>query len=152
MAKTQDYTAMMKDFFGNMPAAMPMDTKFVEEMFKTQTVLAEKMSAVAIDAAQKSTDLSAKWAQDALTKLSAMSKAKAEPADYAKSVTDFVQTSAQSAAEHMAAFAEIAKKVQTETLELMLAAGKDVSEDVSAAAKKATADVTAAAKKAAAAR
>ncbi|MFT5742861.1 MAG: hypothetical protein ACI86S_000923 [Paracoccaceae bacterium] len=43
----------------------------------------------------------------------------------------------------------MAKKVQTETLELLMAAGKDMSEDMSTVAKKATADVTAAAKKAA---
>jgi hypothetical protein len=148
MAKTQDMTAMMKDFMG----AMPMDMKFAEGMFKTQSAFAEKMSAVAIDAAQKSTDLTAKWMHDTLAKVSGLAKAKAEPADYAKSMTDFVQASSQSAAEHMAAFAEIAKKVQTETLELMLAAGKEVSEDVSEAAKKATAEVSAVAKKAAAAR
>lgn len=143
MAKTQDYTAMFKDMMG----AFPVDTKALENMMKSQSTLTEKMSAVAIDAATKSTDLSAKWTQDTLAKMSAMTKAKAEPADYAKSMTDFLQASAESAAEHMAAFAEIAKKLQTETLELMLAAGKDMSEDVTAAAKKATAEVTAAAKK-----
>ena len=147
MAKTQDFGAMFKDVMG----AFPVDTKSMENMFKSQTALTEKMSAVAIDAAQKSTELSAKWAQDTLAKLSAMSKAKAEPADYTKSMTDFFSATAEAAAEHMAAFAEIAKKVQTETLELMLAAGKDMSEDVTAATKKATADVTAAAKKATAA-
>ena len=47
----------------------------------------------------------------------------------------------------MAAFAEVAKKVQMETVELMLAAGKDLSEDATAAVKKATAEVTSAAKK-----
>jgi hypothetical protein len=146
MAKTQDYTAIFKDMMG----AFPVDTKGMEGMFKSQTAMTEKMSAVAIDAAQKSTDLSAKWAQDTLSKLSAMASTKTEPADYAKTMTDFMSTTAESAAEHMAAFAEIAKKVQTETLELMLAAGKDVSEDMTAAAKKATAEVTAAAKKAAA--
>jgi hypothetical protein len=45
------------------------------------------MSAVAIEAAQKSTELSAKWMQDSLSKLSNVTTAKAEPADYAKSVT-----------------------------------------------------------------
>ena len=48
----------------------------------------------------------------------------------------------------MAAFAEIAKKVQMDTVELMMAAGKDITEDASAAVQKATKDVTAAAKKA----
>ena len=55
------------------------------------------------------------------------------------------------AAENMAAFAEVAKKVQMETVELMLAAGKEASEDATNAVKKATADVTSVAKKAAAA-
>jgi len=68
-----------------------------------------------------------------------MSKAKAEPADYAQAMTDFASTSAEAAAENMAAFAEIAKKVQTQTMELVLAAGKDMSEDMTAAAKKAAA-------------
>ena len=143
-AKTQDFSAMLKDMMG----AFPVDTKAMEDAFKTQTTLSEKLSAVSIDAAQKSTELSAKWAQDTLSKMTELSKSKAEPADYAKSMTDFASASAEAAAEHMAAFAEIAKKVQTETLELMMAAGKDMSEDMTAAAKKATSDVTAAAKKA----
>ncbi|HBM59351.1 MAG TPA: phasin, PhaP, partial [Citreicella sp.] len=45
-------------------------------------------------------------------------------------------------------FAEIAKKVQMDTVELMMAAGKDFSEDASAAMKKATDDMGTAAKKA----
>jgi len=147
-AKTQDFTAVMKDMMG----AFPVDTKAMEDAFKTQTSLSEKLSGVTIDAAQKSTELSAKWAQDTLTKMTDLSKAKTEPADYAKSMTDFASASAEAAAEHMAAFAEIAKKVQTETLELMMAAGKDMSEDMTAAAKKATDDMTAVAKKAATAK
>lgn len=144
--KTQDFTAVMKDMMG----AFPVDTKAMEDAYKTQTTLAEKLSAVSISAAKDSADLSAKWTQETLAKLTDMTKAKSEPADYAKAVTDFASASAESAAEHMAAFAEIAKKVQTETLELMMAAGKDISEDVTKAAKKATDEMTAAAKKAAA--
>jgi len=147
-AKTQDFTAVFKDMMG----AFPVDTKAMEEAFKTQTTFAEKMSAVAIDAAQKSTDLSAKWTQDTLSKLTALTTAKAEMADYAKSVTEFASSFAESSAEHVAAFAEIAKKVQTETMELMLAAGKDMTEDMTAAAKKATEEMSSAAKKAAAAK
>jgi hypothetical protein len=48
----------------------------------------------------------------------------------------------------MAAFAEIAKKVQTQTLELMMVAGKDMSEDMTNAAKKASDEMATAAKKA----
>jgi hypothetical protein len=147
-AKTQDITSMMKDMMG----AFPVDTKAMEEAFKTQTTLAEKLSAVSIDAARTSTELSAKWMSDTLVKMTEMTKAKSEPADYAKAMTDFASASAESAAEHMAAYAEIAKKVQTETMELMLAAGKDMTEDMTAAAKKATEEMSSAAKKAAAAK
>ncbi|OUD09287.1 Phasin [Marivivens niveibacter] len=144
MATATDFTAVFKDMMGS----FPVDTKSMEDAYKTQTDLAEKMSAVAIDAAKKSTDLSAKWTQDTLAKLTEMSKAKSEPADYAKSITDFATASAETAAEHMAAFAEIAKKVQTESIELMMAAGKAAGEDMTAAAKKATETATATAKKA----
>ncbi|MCC7320714.1 MAG: phasin family protein [Rubellimicrobium sp.] len=145
MAKTQDVNSMMKDAM----SAFPVDSKAFETMFKSQSALAEKVSAVAIDAAQKSTEISHRWMQETLGKFATITTAKTEPADYAKSVGDFVQTSAQTAAEHMAAFAEIAKKAQSETVELMLAAGKTLSDDVSAAARKATTEVTSAARKAA---
>jgi hypothetical protein len=146
MAKSQDFTAVFKDMMG----AFPVDTKAVEDAYKSQATLAEKMSAVALDAANKSTELSAKWTSETLSKMQGVSAAKAEPADYTKSMTDFAAASAESAAEHMAAFAEIAKKVQTQTMELVMASGKDMSDDMTAAAKKATTDATAAVKKAAA--
>ena len=50
-------------------------------------------------------------------------------------------------AESLAAFAEVAKKVQMETVELMLAAGKELGSDASKAVKKAAAEVSAAAEK-----
>lgn len=146
MAKTQDFTAMMKDMFG----AFPMDTKAMEDAFKSSAALNEKLAAVALGAAEQSADLSTKWTKDTLTKLGAMSKVQGEPADYAKAATDFASASAEVAAENMAAFAEIAKKAQTETVELLMAAGKDMSEEATAAVKKATEEVTTAAKKAAA--
>ncbi len=148
MAKAQDFTAVMKDMMG----AFPVDTKAMEDAFKTTATLNEKMSGVALEAAEKSAELSSKWTKDTLTKLADMSKAKTEPADYAKAMTDFASSSAEVAAENMAAFAEIAKKVQMETVELMMAAGKDFQEDATAAVKKAANDATTAVKKAAAAK
>ena len=147
MTKTQDMTAMMKDMMG----AFPVDTKAMEDAFKTSATMSEKLSGVALEAAGKSTEISTKWTQDTLAKLADMSKAKAEPADYAKAMTDFASAQAEVAAENMAAFAEVAKKVQMDTVELLMAAGKDFSEDATAAVKKATDELTATAKKATAA-
>lgn len=140
----QDFTAIFKDMTGT----FPVDTKAMEEQLKNQTAVAEKMSAVALDAAGKSAELSAKWTKETIAKMEGIASTKTEPADYAKAMTDFASASAESAAEHMSAFAEIAKKVQTQTMELFMAAGKDMSEDMNAAAKKATSEVTTAAKKA----
>ncbi|SDD14812.1 phasin, PhaP [Ruegeria marina] len=148
MAKAQDFSAIMKDMMG----AFPVDTKAMEDAFKSTAALNEKLSGVALEAAEKSAEISSKWTKETLAKLSEMSKAKAEPADYAKAMTDFASASAEVAAENMAAFAEVAKKVQMDTVELLMAAGKDITEDATAAVKKATNEVTAAAKKAAAAK
>ena len=147
MTKTTDFTKMFQDFV----SSFPVDASAMQNAFKTQAAFGEKLTAVALAAAEKSTEVSSKWAKDTIAKMAAASKAKAEPADYTKAVSDFATATAEMAAENLAAFAEIAKKVQMETVELMLAAGKDASEEATAAVKKATADVTAAAKKAAAA-
>ena len=144
MTKTPDIAAMMKDVMGS----FPVDTSAMSDAFKSTATLNEKLSGVALTAAEKSAEISNKWTKDTLAKLSDMSKVKQEPADYAKAMTEFTSASAEVAAEHMAAFAEIAKKVQMDTVELMMAAGKDMSEEATAAVKKATADATAASKKA----
>jgi len=146
MAKTQDFSAIMKDMMG----AFPVDTKAMDDAFKTTATLNEKLSAVSVDAAEKSAELSTAWAKDTLANFADFAKVKAEPADYAKAMTGMASASAESAAEHVASFAEIAKKVQLETVELMMAAGKNVSEETTAAVKKATTEATAAVKKAAA--
>ena len=157
MAKTQDYTAALKDIMGS----FPIDTTAFDGAFKSQAALTEKLSNVALNAAEKSTEISTNWAKDTFAKLSDVSTAKADPADYAKAMTDFASATAESAAEYMAAYAEIAKKVQMDSVELMMAAGKDAgeearsnlkkaSDEMTAAAKKATADATAAVKKSAA--
>lgn len=146
-AKTQDYTKVMKDMMG----AFPVDMSAMQDAFKSQATLSDKMSKVALQAADKSTEISTKWTKETLAKVADMTSVKEDPADYTKAMTDFASAQAEMTAESMAAFAEVAKRVQMETVELMLAAGKDMSEDASAAVKKATADVQAAAKKATAA-
>ncbi len=147
MNKTPDFTKVMQD----MMASFPVDASAFQNAFKTQAAFAEKFSRVALEAAEKSTEITSKWAKDSIAKLSDVSKAKTEPTDYTKAASDFASAAAEMAAENMAAFAEVAKKVQMETVELMLAAGKDISEDATAAVKKATAEVTSVAKKASAA-
>ncbi len=148
MAKTQDFTKVMQD----MMASFPVDASAFQDAFKTSAAMGEKMTKVALEAAEKSTEISSSWAKATIAKVGVLAKTKEEPADYAKSVSDFASAAAEMAAENLAAFAEVAKKVQMETVELMLAAGKEVSQDATAAVKKATEEVATAAKKATAAK
>ena len=144
---TTDYTKMMQE----MMASMPTDMSTFQDAFKSYASFGEKMSRVTIEAAEKSTEISAKWTQDTLKRMNAAVVLRDEPADYGKAMTDFASAQAEVTAETMAQFAEVAKKVQMETVELMLAAGKDVSEDLTNAAKKATGETTSAAKRSTAA-
>ncbi|PVA11288.1 phasin, PhaP [Pelagivirga sediminicola] len=144
MAKAQDMNAMMKDMMG----AFPVDTKSMEDTFKNQAALGEKLSGVALSAAEKSAEIQTNWTKSTLEKMAEMSKAKSDPADYAKAMSDFASANAEVAAENMAAFAEVAKKVQMETVELMMSAGRDMQEDASKAVKKATDDMSKVAAKA----
>jgi len=139
-----DMMKMMQD----MMAMMPMDGRAMQDAFRTQAAFGEKMSKVVLEAAEKSAEVSNQWTKATLAKLGDVATAKHEPADYTKSMTDFASAAAEMTAEHVAAFAEIAKRVQMDTVELMLAAGKDAAADATAAVQKATADVTSAAKKA----
>ena len=143
-----DFSKYMTDMMAN----LPMDMSAFNDAFKTQAALGEKMSKVALEAAEKSTEISSKWTKDTLTKIGDVTKVKEEPTDYTKAMTDFASAQAEMAAETMAAFAEVAKKVQMETVELMMAAGKEATEEATAAVKKATNEVTTAAKKAATAK
>ena len=145
MKQAQDFTKIMQDMTG----AFPVDTTAFDGAFKNSAALGDKMSKVALTAAEKSNEISTKWTKETLSKLSAVSAIKDDPADYSKALTDFASSTAEMATQNIAAFAEIAKKVQADTVELMLAAGKDITEETNAAVKKATADVTKAAKSAA---
>jgi methyl-accepting chemotaxis protein len=145
MTATPDFTKT----FNDMMSAFPTDFSAMTDMFKNTAQLGERLSRVALSAAEESADVSTRWTKETIAKLGEVTKAHEEPADYSKAASDFASASAEMAAEHMAAFAEIAKRVQMETMELMMASGKEFSEEATAAMKKATDDMTAAAKGAA---
>ncbi|WP_304619609.1 Phasin [Paracoccus sediminilitoris] len=145
MAKTPDFAKTMQDMMAN----FPIDTSSMQEAMKSQSMLGEKLAKVALTAAERSTEISAQWAKDSIARMGEMASKKEEPADYAKAMSDFASSSAEMAAEHMAAYAEVAKKVQMDTVDLMLTAGKDMASDAQKVAEKATRDTQAAAKKAA---
>ena len=141
----------MNKMWTEMMGSFPVDTSAWKDAYRTQAEMAEKMSRIVLDAAETSTDLSAQWTKDTISKMSDVATMRDEPADYGKAMTDFASAQAEMTAETMARFAEIAKKVQTETVEVMLSVGKDSADKATAYTKKA-ADEAADATKTAASR
>lgn len=148
MAKAQDFTAVAKDAF----AAFPLDTKAFDEAVKNAAVLNEKLSDVALGAAEQTNEVASKAAKDTIGALAKVGKAKAEPADYATALNTFANFAVDQAAKNFATYAEITRKAQAEAAELLYAAGKKASTEAAAAVQKAADEATKVAKKAAAAK
>ncbi len=150
MAKTQDYSKDYAKVMQEMMGAFPFDMNMFQDAFKNTAALNEKFARVALEAAEKSAEISTKWTKETLAKLGEVSSVKAEPTDYTSAMTEFASSQAELVSENLAAFAEVAKKVQSETVELMMEAGKELGAETEAAVKKATEEVTKVAKKASA--
>lgn len=144
MAKTPDYTKSFQDMMAN----FPVDTSSFKEAFKSQTELSERLTRAALAAAERSTEISAQWTKDSIARVGEFASSKQEPSEYAKAMSDFASSSAEVSAEHMAAFAEVAKKLQMDTVDLMLNAGKDMAADAQNMAEKANRSTQDAVKKA----
>ena len=106
MTKVEDMTKAFKDVMGS----FPVDMSAFDDAFKNTASMNEKLANVAVEAAEKSAEISSKWTKDTLAKIADVSKAKADPADYAKAAADFASAQAEVAAENMAAFAEVQRK------------------------------------------
>lgn len=142
-----DFTKTMNEMMG----MFPMKGTAMTDAFRTQAQLAERMSRVALDAAERSAEISHKWTRETLSRMAPVATVKDDASDYAKSMTDFASSYAEVSAEHMAAYAEVAKTVQMETMELMLAAGRDAQTEAADTMQKATVQAATAPKRAAAA-
>ena len=143
MSNLGDMNKLMKDMMGN----FQFDTVAIEKAFKRSSSLNAKLANLAVEAADKSTEISTSWANETFGKLRVIAEVKDEPVDYAKAMTEFWSAQTEIAAEKTGLFSEVVKKAQMETVELMVSAGKDITKDASEAVKKTTKDVTAASKK-----
>ena len=134
MTNADDYTRMMKDMMG----AMPMDDAALQNAFKSQAAMMERMTRVALEAAEKSTEVSTKWTRATLEKAGETATTKDDPADYSKAMTDFASAQSELASQHASEFAEIARKLQMDTMEVLMAAGKDMQNTATETARTAT--------------
>jgi hypothetical protein len=124
MTNADDYAKMMKDMMG----ALPTDNAALQDAFKSQAAMMERMTKVALEAAEKSTEVSTNWTKATLEKAGETATTKDDPAGYSQAMTDFATAQSELAAQHMSEFAEIAKKLQMDTMAVLMAAGKQAQD------------------------
>ena len=145
MAGTQDMNKFFKDFM----ASLPMDTSIFDDAVEKQLAISRKYYDLWLELAEKSNTVSYKWSTETIAKMQEAPRYDGDPNIYAKSIGDFVSEQADVATENFAAYAEIAKKAQMDSLSLFLSTAKEVQTEAVSAATKAANDVSPAKKKAA---
>ena len=80
MAKARDFTKTMQDMMANFPSNMSS----IQDAMKSQGVLSEKLARVALAAAERSTEISARWAKDSMACMGELAAHKDEPSDYTR--------------------------------------------------------------------
>lgn len=141
--KTQTPAEMFQDAIKN----MPVDLDALKGQMKSSAELSEKLAKIALEAAERSNELSSDWTKQTLANVGTVAKVQEDPSDFTKAMTDFASAQSEIATRNLNAFAEIAKAVQAQTIETLMSAGKDFGADASAAMQKATDAVSTAAKK-----
>ena len=118
-----DYTKAMEKFVSASPFEMADNLKpYVD--YQT------KLSQVAFDAAKRNIEISQAWMNETVAALDAFAKPVEKPADLAAASTEFAKAQVAAAPKHLASIADVAKKAQVDTAEIMLKAGKDVQNKI----------------------
>tara|TARA_B100000989_G_scaffold112634_1_gene82709 strand:+ start:115 stop:522 length:408 start_codon:yes stop_codon:yes gene_type:complete len=126
-----------EDYTKNFEKMMSQSPIKVDEAMKSVMDYNAKFGKIALDTVKKNTELSQAWAKENLTALDPFVKSTEKPEEFMKIATDYVSSQTQSTPKHLAEFAEVAKKAQLETIDLMMKAGKDAQEELSSVTKKA---------------
>ena len=108
-----------EDYSKNFEKIMAQSPIKLDEAMKSLMDYNTKVGKIALDTVKKNADLSQVWAKESLTALDPFVKSPEKPEDFMKMATDYVSSQAQSAPKHMAEFAEVAKKAQLETIDLI---------------------------------
>ena len=127
-----------EDYGKNFEKMMSQSPIKFDEAMKTAMDYNSKLGKIALDTVKKNSELSQAWAKESLSVLYPFVKSTEKPEDFMKIATDYMSSQTQSTPKHIAEFAEVAKKAQLETIDLMMKAGKDAQEELSSVTKKAT--------------
>ena len=124
-----EFTKAFESMFENFPK-LPTDMSALTDSTKEVAEFNAKLNTIALEAAKKNAELSAKWTQDVISEISGLNKPQDQIADYAEAVSESATKHAQATPERIGEFAEVDKKAQVEAVELIMAATKDMKAKV----------------------
>ena len=125
------------------------DPQGYQNVFKTLAGMNERLTQVATEAGNRSTDIASETAKEAFSNLRDVAQVRDEPAEYGKAYSDFVQKQMDLFMRTAQSFADVSQKAGTETADLASKTGEEFGEKVSANVEGAADKAGSAAKKAA---
>jgi len=102
---------------------------------KAFTDLSAKYREVAVEALNKNVELTTAWMKDAAKDATTLMTAEAQPTAYAKKAGEVAQAACQDIPARLFAYAEVAKKAQTEIFDSVVALTPKAVEEAAAAVK-----------------
>ena len=119
---------------------MEQFTKFMPDFanaapLKAFADMQAKYRAVAIEALNKNVELTTAWMTDAAKDATVLMTAEAQPTAYAKKAGELAQATMQDIPARLMAYAEVAKKAQTEIFDTVVALAPKAVEEAAATAK-----------------
>lgn len=129
----------MFDFNKNMEQFSKMMPDFANAgPMKAFTDMQAKYRAVAIEALNKNVELTTAWMTDAAKDATTLMTPETQPTAYAKKAGELAQAAMQDIPARLMAYAEVAKKAQTELLDTVVSLTPKVVEEAAEATTKAT--------------
>ncbi len=104
---------------------------------KAFTDMAAKYRAVAIEAMNKNVELTTAWMRDAAKDATTLMTAETQPTAYAKKAGEVAQAAMQDIPARLFAYAEVAKKAQSQILDTVVALTPKMAEEAAEATTKA---------------
>ena len=108
------------------------DPKGYQDVFKTWAGTTERMTAIAVEAATRSTDIASDAAKETFSNLRDVTTVRDEAADYGKAYSDFVQKQLELTQRTAQSFVDVSQKAGTETTDLATKTGEEMADKVGA--------------------
>ncbi len=124
MFNLDDYTKNFENIFSKSPLNF-------DDVIKNSSEYNAKFAKIAFNTVKRNIEVSQAWTKETLSSLENLTKSQSKPDDYVKITSDYITEQAQASPKYLNEFAEIAKKTQLDTIELMMEFGKDAKDGMS---------------------